>query len=280
MRSTMTTPTPRPQRTRALAIATALVSFGIVAWVAFLAYRWRTSPDVTVGVEGTRVVEIAGPQLSAAHFTPGDALAVRIADVRPVAGGFRYDLRYMAFGPGAHDIGKSLRRPDGTPPEARSEFAVSVAALIPEKYSGELYATPNSRVDLHSNHTLWMRLAWGSWALMLVPLMLYVRKKRRRAAPPERVPTIPERLRSLLERGARQDLTIAERADLEQLLLAFWSKRLNLSTERLSETVEQLRRHPQAGMQWASVERWFHSRAVQANGAVAKELLNTLPRSM
>jgi hypothetical protein len=261
---------------RTKAIAGVAVSLAVIILVAILAYRWRARPDVTIGVEGMRVVEISGPRLVAMPFTPGDALAVRIADVQPTASGFRYDLRYMAFGPGEHDIGQSLKRPDGTSPETRKDLAVSVAALIPEDDSGELYAAHDSPIDLRSGYTLMMSLAWGLWAAVLVPLAWYGHKKRRRMAPPPPPPSIAQRLRVLLEQASRENLCVEQQADLEQLLLAFWSKRLKLSEERLSDAIEQLRSHPQAGAQWERVERWLHSRTTTPGGSVARQLLSDI----
>lgn len=271
----MPTLTQTPSRLRTIAKPAAL-GLLVVIVVVVVVYRKSRDPDVTIGVEGRRVVEIAGPRLSAAPFTPGDALAVRIADAQPTSAGFRYDLRYMAFGPGTHDLGKSLKRPDGTSPEQRGEFTVLVSALIPESYSGELYAAPASPIDLRTRYRLLMGLAWGVWAVLLVPLAWYGHKHRRRTTPPIPPPSIAERLRSLLEHAARDTLTVEQQVDLEQLLLAFWSNRLKLRDERLEDTVEQLRRHPQAGAQWNSVEGWFHSPVTPANGAVARQLLSEL----
>lgn len=271
----MSTPITKPNRK--FALTATLVALGLGAVLAAI-FLWRPSlPEVTIGVEGTRIAEIAGPRLFAAPFTPGDALAVRIASAEPTAGGYRYDLRYMAFGPGQHDIGKSLSHADGSPPEPRREFAVSVPALIPEKYSGELYSTPSSEIDLHTNYTLMMRLAWGMWALLLLPLAWYGHKWRRRTTPQPPAPSIFERLRTLLKQASQADLTAAQQADLEQLLLAYWSRRLNLAEGRLSEMIDQLRQHPEAGPQWNRVERWLHSRFDPAEG-VAKDLLKDLEK--
>ncbi|QDU29730.1 hypothetical protein ETAA8_48450 [Anatilimnocola aggregata] len=279
----MTPTSSQPRSLSAFALRLVLLSLGLgaIAIVVLLAIWFRQGPAVTIGVEGQRIVEIPGPQLIAVPFTPGDALSVRIANVEPVEGGFRYDLRYMAFGPGEHDIGKSLVQPNGQRPEPRPEFAVSMQALIPEKYSGELYATPNSEVDLHTNYSFLMFLAWSSWALLLIPLVWYGRDWRRSAAVAPPPPSITERLRLLLQQASRAELSPEQQADLEQLLLAFWSQRLNLSTKRLGDAVEQLRCHPQAGAQWSSVERWFHSHQSPfggkgANGTIAKDLLRDL----
>jgi hypothetical protein len=254
----------------------AIVLLVMVAVVAIVAIRGRRNSAVTIGVEGQRTIEIIGPQLIAAPFTPGDALSVRIANVEQIENGYRYDIRYMAFGPGEHDIGKSLAGPAGKRPDPQPEFAVSVSVLIPEKYSGELFATKSSSIDLHTNYSLLMTLAWCSWAALLVPLIWYGRdcSRRKEDALPE--PSITERLRTLLQRAAKSDLTPQQQADLEQLLLAFWSQRLNLSQQRLSATIEQLRRHPQAGPQWHSVERWFHARATSTSSSAARQLLQDL----
>lgn len=261
---------------RSVSLRVTIVLLVLVAAVAFFAIRWQRGGGVTIGVEGQRIIEIAGPQLIAAPFTPGDALSVRIASTERTADGFRYDLRYMAFGPGEHNIGKSLVGPDGKSPTARPEFNVSVAALIPEKYSGQLFATNNSKIDLHTNYTLLMSLAWTLWAALLLPLIFYGKDWRSSVSVARPEPSITERLRALLKQATTSNLTPAQQADVEQLLLAFWSRRLNLSEERLSETIEQLRQHPQAGPQWSSVEQWFHARATPAGTAAARKLLADL----
>jgi hypothetical protein len=261
---------------RTVTLRVTIVLLVLVVAAIIVAWRSRRESAVTVGVEGQRLVEIAGPPLIAAPFTPGDALAVRIAGLQPTANGYRYDLRYMAFGPGEHDIGKSLVGPDGKPPASQPEFAVSISALIPEKYSGELYATLNSRIDLHTNYSLLMTMAWVAWALLLIPLIVYGKHWHGRAAAAPPGPSAIEQLRALLKKAAKTDLTAEQQADLEQLLLAFWSQRLQLSEQRLSETIQQMRRHPQAGPQWNRIEHWFHSRATPASEAAAKQLLQDL----
>jgi hypothetical protein len=84
-----------------LASGLALRLFGISFWF------W-SGDRITIGVEGRQVVTIPGPRLTAIPYTHGDALAVRIADLEAVQGGFRYDLRYMAYEPGRHDLREYL----------------------------------------------------------------------------------------------------------------------------------------------------------------------------
>ena len=94
--------------------------------------------------------------------------------------------------------------------------------------------------------------------------------------PPPPAPTLAEQLQALLERAAREPLTVEQQADLEQVFLAYWSRRLNLSTERLSEAVTALRKHPQGGSQLNRIERWLHARPTTAVGGTANELLHEL----
>lgn len=242
-------------------------------------YFWLREPAVTIGVEGRRVVEIAGPLLRAAPFTPGDAVSLRIAEAVPTDRGHRYDLRYIAYGPGEHDLAKHLQRDDGEAAANLPTLAIDVASILPAKHGGELFDAPGGPIDLHSNYSLTMRLLWGLWAVALVPLLLYGRRRRAVVEQPAPPPTVAQRLRDLLERAAVEHLSPAEQADLEQLLLAFWSQRLNLDAERLSDAIESLRNDPTAGRQLAGVERWLHSRSAPANGAAARELLNELSKT-
>src|SRR5262245_60471383 len=113
------------------AIVGPLVALALVWWV------WeRNRADVTIGVEGQKIVEIAGPPLHAAPFTPGDAVSVRIAEATPIPGGFRYDLRYVAYGPGKHNLAPTLSTADGKPLEARDDLTIAVDTLLPKDHPG------------------------------------------------------------------------------------------------------------------------------------------------
>ena len=94
---------------------------------------------------------------------------------------------------------------------------------------------------------------------------------------------MPERLQELLQLAQREPLAVEQQADLEKLLMAFWAERLDVHTDRLADTLEQLRQHPTAAAQVRLVEKWLHGRApvaqengAPANGKVAGELLHEL----
>lgn len=230
---------------------------------------------ITIGVEGRQVVTIPGPKLSAIPYTHGDALAVRIANIEPIQNGFRYDLRYMAYGPGRHDLREYLLNDRLQPASGFPEMPVTVAALLPKDESGKLLETPPTPIDLHTKYRWGMGLLWCLWGLLLLPLFFYGRKPRSRVvvSPP---PTISERLRTLLEHATHSELTVEQQTDIEKLLLAYWAERLKLPKERLIETLDELRKHPTAGEHVSRVEKWLHSRDAFGNGSVARELLASL----
>lgn len=131
----------------------ALLLFGISIW---LGARDR----ITIGVEGRKVVTIPGPRLSAIPYTHGDTLAVRIAGIEPIPDGFRYDLRYMAYGPGRHNLREYLLDERQQPVSGLPEMSVSVDALLPKGESGQLLETPPTPIDLHE-------LSLGHWAAVV-----------------------------------------------------------------------------------------------------------------
>ena len=247
-----------------------------MALLAAIFVWWNRTPPLTIGVEGRQSIAIPGPRLFAAPFTPGDALLLRIADATPTSGGYRYDVRFMAFGPGKYDLREYLLLAGNVRPENLPEISILVDSILPKSHQGELFSTDVSPIDLHSNYSLVMGLLWSLWGLLLIPILFYGRKRRVQPVPAPYNPTTAERLQQLLERAARDPLSPEQQADLERLLMAFWSNRLNLSSERLPELIPHLRQHPAAGRQIALVEAWFHGRHAPVNGATARELLNDL----
>ena len=252
-----------------------LIAAGLVLLLFGISFWFWPHDRITIGVEGRQAVTISGPRLSAIPYTHGDVLAVRIADAVPVKDGFRYDLRFMAYGPGRHDLREYLLDERQQPVSGLPEMTVSVAALLPKDESGQLLETPPTPIDLRTNYRRGMGLLWCLWGLLLLPLFFYGRKPRSRVVVPP-PPTIPERLRSLLENAAHSELTVEQQTDIEKLLLAFWAERLQLPQERLVETLDELRKHQTAGEQISRVEKWLHSSDARGNGSVARELLNSL----
>src|SRR6185369_3561561 len=195
---------PTVQRLIWLLLATAGVAVFAIVGVVW----WSAREEVTIGVEGRRVIEFAGPELHAAPFTPGDALSVRIAGVEPTKNGFRYDLRFIAYGPGEHDLAEPLFLVDRAKPEGLPPLVVRVNSVLPADHKGDLYSTSPSAINLHSYYSPLMIAAWCGWGLLLIPLMLYGRPRAMQKSKPERVPTTKERLAALLNEASRERLPV------------------------------------------------------------------------
>ncbi len=247
-----------------------------VVAVALVVWMWA-GDEVTIGVEGRYEVTLPEQQLVAVPYTHGDPLAVRIASAVAVEdGGTRYDIRYMAYGPGDHNLSEYLVAGAGAPATELPEMVVTVDALLEDDYSGKLFETAQTPIDLNSNYRMAMTLLWVVWGLMLIPLALYGRKRHAQVITVPPPPSTAERLRHLLQLAEQGSLNVEQQADLEKLLLVYWAERLNVSAERLTDMLEQLRQHPTAGPQVLDVERWLHGRQNGFNGKVAQELLNQL----
>lgn len=255
--------------------STVVVIAGLAVLLTVLVFGGSRN-QVTIGVEGRQVFTFVGPRLTAVPFTDGDPLAVRIVAIEALGNGFRYDVRYMPYGPGNFDVSDYLVDANSKRPAGLLPLPIRVHAMLPKDYSGKLFDTSPTDINLHSNYRLGMALLWFSWGLLLAPLILYGHKTRKRMAPVPPPPTIAARLHELLQLGTHSELQIEQQADIEKLLLAHWAERLCLSTDRLEDTLAQLRQHPSAGRQVHRLEMWLHKREKTFNGGIARELLDEL----
>jgi hypothetical protein len=70
--------------------------------------------------------------------------------------------------------------------------------------------------------------------------------------------TVAERIRPLVEQASGGQLSAAEKAQLERLLLNHWRERLGLESVDFPEAVRTLRAHPEAGALLRALEDWLH----------------------
>ncbi|MCA9177432.1 MAG: hypothetical protein KDB14_23265 [Planctomycetales bacterium] len=244
----------RPYR-RMLALAAA------VAVAIGLQMIWKTSSQrrPSIGMEGWLEVVLNRDDYRAVPYTHGDAVAVRIAARVPTDGGARYDLRYLTYGPGEHDLGDYLTSPTGQQPQS-PELTIKTTALLAEDESGELRVVPPARIGMHSHYWLLMTLLWIGWAALLAPLI--TNNRHVSPAPPAApAPSTRQRLIALLRGAAHKPLDTRQQAELEMLTLTYWSERLQLSrpATRLVDIVGELRHHPDAAEQLRLLENWLHS---------------------
>lgn len=213
----------------------------------------------TVGTEGRLDVLLSFDDLKPAVTDARAKVIVRIAERRPWGTGTRYDLRYITAVPGEFDLGKLLRRPDGTVPEL-PPLTVSATGLLAKSHDGSLVGLSDGA------GWRWPWYGWTAavvivvWLLLLVPFLLSLRRPSEQVVAAEApTPTLADRLRPLVEAAARGELDAEGRGQLERLLLHVWRRRIETPTATTpAATLRHLHQHAEAGPLLRALETWLH----------------------
>ncbi len=215
--------------------------------------------ETTVGVPA-RIEELVlpGSELEAAPAQAESPIVLRILATSPHGTAFRYDIEFYGLDPGEYDLSQWLRRIDGS---QRGEFPaipVSIRSVLP---AGQVLPHAPERADVPAFGGYRSLVIGGgvAWTLGLAAI-LFAGRMRRRDGEAERARprTLAERLRPLVERARRGELSRTERAELELSLVAWWRRRLELDQRRPEEALAQLHAHPESGPLLRSLEEWLH----------------------
>lgn len=215
--------------------------------------------ESTVGMPArVEQVVLPGPELQAAPLDPNAPVLVRVLGTWPHGTDFRYDLEFQAFEPGEHDLARYLVRKDGQPTLGLPKVPVVVRALLPAETMKPHPRGEGADVRLGGYRVLAI-VAGVAWLLGLVVLLLWIRPKRAVAElAPARPRTLAERLRPLVERALRKELSRSERAELELVLVRSWSAKLGLADADPARALATLREHAEAGPLLRALEDWLH----------------------
>ena len=201
---------------------------------------------------------------------PGTQLEVRPSDdhdeplvLRIVASyrhgtAFRYDLEFYGLEPGDYDLRTALRRADGSTTDDLPALLVNVASLLP---AGQIVpaAMPFEQAPRIGGYRILLAAVGAGWMLGLAAILLVGRhRKRRAAAAAAPGPSLVEQLRPLVASAMAGQLTPSQQAQLERLLLGYWSRRLRLADVDPAQAIATLRRDEQAGALLRQVEAWLH----------------------
>ena len=235
----------------------------VLCWLAVVAAARGIEPDepvqLAVGVAGTlEGVVLPGPKLVARPGERTAPLVVRIDAAYPHGTAWRYDLTCFGFEPGEYDATDYLVRADGSPAGELPPVRVVVYSVLPADR-----ATPRS-VPFHGtprpgHYRMWLVALGAAWVVGLAGLLLAGRIRRSWSGDdrPEG-PTLADRLRPLVYRAQEGELTSAERAELERLLITFWQRKLELHDAAPAELMAALRSHEEAGVLLRQLEEWLH----------------------
>lgn len=217
---------------------------------------------VPVGMVGRiSQIVIAGGELEAVPTTDVMAkIVVRIAETYRHGDAFRYDLEFTGFEPGRYDLAKSLRRKNpeeksaGIPPiEVEVTSSLEPGRMEPSRPEGpEIQAWMTYFTKLNIFIGVWilgLALVWGKSASE-------ARAVSRAEAPQM---TLAEKLRPLVQAACQGTLEAHRRAELESLLIGYWSERLELSGKSgPGDILQTLKQHAEAGPLVIRLEEWLH----------------------
>jgi hypothetical protein len=226
-----------------------------------------------IGIEGSISIQLPRKDYQLKPLDDRTELILRIDQVSPAAGQFRYDFFYMGLEPGAYKLADFLIRPDGTRPDELGDLVIQVRAMLPEDHDGKLNAYTPKPFPFIGGYRAMMIAAGVLWICGIVGYAWLTRKKKKVAAPVVVVPqpSFAELLRPLVEQAAAGNLTVQDQAQLERLLMGYWREKLSLADLRVSEAIARLKTHTEAGEVLRVVERWLHR-----PGGASKEEVSAL----
>ena len=184
-------------------------------------------------------------------------IVLRVLAVRAHGDRFRYDLEWVAYEAGKHDLRTYLARKDGSSTDDLPAIEVSATGKL-----GKGVVEPNE-LDSKSPAALggYTKLLWVAgilWVVGLLAILFVGRRRKAKVAPPPPKPTLADRLRPLVEQVAGGKADDAQKAELERLLVSFWRERLDLREVKAAAALIAIKQHPEAGTLLRQVEAWLH----------------------
>ena len=240
----------------------------------------KSRPQVTstVGIENTFLFRYSGPELRAKPFDDHSPISVRIADVTPDGASSIYDLRFIGRRPGVFDLRRALARVDNLSLlRDSSEAVVEIKSVLPFDHDGTVAQVSTVAPTRLGGYSLAL-IAFG--ILWLVPPAWFIISRLTRPTPvvvdAPAPPTLADQLRPLVESAVAGRASVAEQAQLEMLLIAYWRDRLSLRGLPHRAAVDRLRAEPQAGALLTAVEGWLHKPASSSAAMLPAEVTTLL----
>lgn len=221
-----------------------------------------TKSSAAVGMVGkVNQIVIPGGELEVVPTTDTMArIIVRIAETYRHGDAFRYDLEYTGFEPGKYDLVKSLKRK--APEESMDNVPPIEIEITSTLEPGKIEPTRPESPSIRSWMTYWAKLniIVGLWIAGLI--VLWQRRRDEAAAanqaviPPQ---TVAQRLKPLVQAACDGTIEPHKRAELESLLIAYWTDRLqldeNVPTGRILSTLKE---NGESAPLLSKLEEWLH----------------------
>jgi hypothetical protein len=185
-------------------------------------------------------------------------LVVRIAATYVHGNAFRYDIVYYGLEPGDYDLRDYLRRKDGSGKENLPAIPVTIKSLLPP---GQIQPNALKPATIRGlgGYQLLLEIAIGCWIIGLAAILLYSRRKKAAAmARGPRPVTLADRLKPLVEGALAGNLNADKYAELERLLISFWTRRMSLGEKSPAAALAAIRQDSEGGALLRQLEVWLH----------------------
>ncbi|MEM7456085.1 MAG: hypothetical protein AAF456_17180 [Planctomycetota bacterium] len=203
---------------------------------------------------------IVGTEVIARPIEDRDSeVQLRILETYAHGTDFRYDIEYTAYVPGEHDLAEYLKRKDGSDIPIEP-INVMIKTVLPDGQV-EPNERPQKDAAFRSFYLATLVVGGAVWLLGLFAILFAGRGKTRHPSHEQKMLTVADRLRPMVEKAKAGDLSSHEQAELERLLTAFWRKKLRLSHLTADQLIVNLRQHEQAGPLLHQLELWLHAPA-------------------
>lgn len=227
--------------------------------------------SATVGMrQRLKQVVLPGSELTVVEIDDRSSpLILGIEQVYPHGSAFRYDFVFQGLEPGSYDLTQWLRRKDGTPVKGLPPIPVEVTGLLPP---GQIEPNPPaaSIFGRFGGYRLLIMIGTIVWLVAGWLILFQGRSSKSLVAEEAQVPrTLADRLRPVVQRARRGELTRTELAELERLLLAYWRRRLGMEELPLAESTRLLKAHAEAGPLIQALENWLHKEIAPDGGTDA-----------
>ncbi|HEY4311858.1 MAG TPA: hypothetical protein VGN12_20590 [Pirellulales bacterium] len=211
---------------------------------------------------------LPGTELEPVPWDDASPVVVRIEAVYPHGTALRYDLNYQGLEPGEYDLRKYLRRKDGSTVDDLPPLEITIRGLLPSEH-----ITPHdpgfSVVPWLGGYRVLLAVGTVVWLLVLIWVIFPPRRADQVIDAQETRVTLAERLRPLIGRAMRGELSSVELAQFERALVSYWRRRRSLEDCSPAEATRRLRSDAQAGPLLTQVEAWLHSPTGAQNVDVA-----------
>lgn len=227
----------------------------------------------TVGMPG-RIVDLIlpGPPLEVIPIERDAPVVVRI--LQSMGHGpdqNRYEIEYYCLEPGTYNLADYLQRTDGTPAEIPA-IQVTVKSQL-----GAGQVLPNALVSKTTprvgGYRFWLIAGGLVWLAGLIAILLSGRKKTTSEQRASQQLSLADRLQPLVEQAMHGELSGAEQASLERMLLTYWRGKLDLNDTDASVAIVEIRNHEVAGQLLRQLETWLHLPAERQADVDLKDLL-------